>query len=327
MHRVGSSSSLPLASVTRALEVFTLGTACLLAGCAPNHIALKNDSPDRSLSIKLVNVMPQPMVFATEPSTFTSTARMELSLVGGLIGGSFEAVRYRSAVKKLAPLASPPLGIEFRHNFADGLRRAAGGDGRLNVQEAISTDQEFGTSDREMTLFEMTEDALLVVKTYYYFTPNFQVFNVWSQAELWSKESRSEIYRGQWFVHSAPHGPEEGEYTVERVIAVWAGNQAAAYRSAEHDAIEQTALMELVELLHEPIQTHLGRMAISYVEPRSGKLLTTTGHILLRRRGWTIVRTEDGNLHALPSPPEAPIEPESADTQAATAQVQESGEP
>jgi len=165
-----------------------------------------------------------------------------------------------------------------------------------------------------------------VVTTRYYLTPDFQVFNVWSQVELWSKKSRSLIYRGQWFVHSVPHSPGEGEQTAERVIAAWAGNQAAAYKSAEHDAVEESALMERVELLHEPVLQQSAIIAIGYVEPRNGKLLTMNGQMLLNRHGWAIVRTEDGNLHALPSP-EASNAPEAPDAQAATAQAQENGTP
>jgi len=331
----------PAATVTRTFGIFALAAVCLLAGCAPKHVALNEEAIKRIKTVKVVSVIPQHEVVPTVPPSTGEVAAVSTAVmfgaIGGAIGGgiaaSIAASHYHAAEAKLQPLTIQTKEIDVRKDFADGLRRAADGSDRLIVQEEVTVNHPFGNSDRKQMLNEMTEDALLIVTTDYYFSPDFRVLNVRNRAELWPKDGGDILYRGEWYVHSVPHGPQEGDNGAEQDIAAWAENQAAAYRTTEHEAVEESELMERMELFGAHIETDLGMMPVSYASPNRGQRLQTDGKILLRQNGWTIVRTKDGNLHALQSPkeseePKEPVEQGSpAPDQTAPAPVQENGAP
>jgi len=263
------------------------------AGCASTHVALSDAAAGRIHTVKVISAIPQATV---------ATTRMPLG---------------REALPAGEDIIPGADGGTFRRAFAEGLVHAADGSDRLIFQEIDSFDHPFTASERPEQLTLMKTDALLVLTTDYYLSPDFRVLNVRSRAQMWARDGET-LYRGQWEVHSAP---QIGAHD-DAVIAAWSANHAAAYLKAEQAAVEATELMAHVVLSGRPVRASLGMQPVTYAEADHGRTVEVDGRVLLREQGWTIIRDAAGDLHAVPS-----LEEKAGPASAGSAPVQGHGAP
>ena len=277
--------------------------AFMMAGCAAHHIDLKPESAEKIKTVKLISIIPQAALVPTiQPSAGATTAESagaQFGVIGALIGatiaGNIQEKQYKAAELKLAALVEPQKRIEIRQEFLDKLRQAAEGSNRFVVQDAETVIEGDGAKERSRALKEMSQDAVLTVLTHYYLSPDFKVFTVTSQAELWQKGSEKEVFLGQWLYHSVAR---EGDGD-DPVIASWAADNGEALVTVAHEAIDKIALMMKIDLLGEAVDPgDLGTASLNYTRQADGAYMNVEGKILVRDGGWDVVRDNDGTLHA-----------------------------
>jgi len=273
------------------------------AGCAAHHIDLTPDAAGKVKTVKLINVIPQAaLVPSIQPSGGARTAAAlggMFGAIGGAIGGgiagSIQEKQYHQAELKLAALVAPQKRIEIRQEFLDKLGQAAEGSSRFVIQKAETVIEGNGAKERDQALEKMPEDGVLTVLTHYYLSPDFKVFNVVSQAELWQKGTEKEIFLGQWQYHSAPRNGDGDE----QIIAAWAANDGEALIATAHEAIDKIAQMMKIDLLGEAVDPgDLGTASGTYARQADGAYMNFEGKVMARQAGWDIVRENDGTLHA-----------------------------
>ncbi|HET6466354.1 MAG TPA: hypothetical protein VFH55_12160 [Nitrospiria bacterium] len=273
------------------------------AGCAANHIDLKPEAAEKIKTVKLISIIPQAALVPTvQPSAGAMTAGNAGAMfgaigaaIGATIAAGIERNHYKEAELKLAALVEPQKRIEIRQEFLDKLRQAAEGSNRFVVQEAETVIEGDGTKERNRALKEMSQDAVLTVLTHYYLSPDFKVFTVTSQAELWQKGSEKRVYLGQWQYHSVPRDGDGDD----PVIATWAADNGEALVTVAHEAIDKIALMMRIDLLGEAANPgDLGTTSLNYTRQADGAYMNVEGKILVREGGWDVVRDNEGTLHA-----------------------------
>jgi hypothetical protein len=262
----------------RAVRVLAIAislAAFTTAGYAADHVFLSPEVAGQIKTIKLISIIPQAALVPTvAPSGDDNGGANE-----GAPSGSAPGNAYKVAVLKLAPLVAPQKRIDLRQEFLDKLKQAAVDSSRFDVQGAETVTEGDGSKERDQALKISSLDAVLTVLTHYSLSPDFKVFNVTSQAELWQNQTGRRVFLGQWRYHSPPR-VGDGD---KQVIAAWAANNGEALVTVAHEAAAKIAMMMEIDLLGQEVTPE--------------DLGTTTGaRVLMRRDGWNIERDPDGNM-------------------------------
>jgi len=274
-----------------------------MAGCATQHIDLAPEKMAQIKTVKLISIIPQAALVPTVRPSMVAMTAAEIGAmfgaiggaIGGAIAGGIEGSHHQAAAEKLAALVEPQERIEIRQEFLDKLKQAAVDSERFSIQNAETVTEGDGSMERNLALWNRSDDGVLTVFTYYYLSPDFKVFNVTSKTELWEKGTEKEIYLGHWMYHSVP---QTGD-TDEQVIAAWAADDGKALVTVAHDAIDKIAMMMEVDLLgHALTPEDLGTASGSYTREGDGANMNYDGKVVMRKDGWDVVRDSDGTLHA-----------------------------
>jgi len=287
---------------TRFIVLSCLVVMLPLAGCSVKNVPWTETNAKTIHSLKVVSWIPQATVAPAIYPSHAGAAGIPFGAIGAIIAvtveASIDSSRDKKAEEKIKPLAEIGRSLNVPGEFLEGLKRASQDFSRIAFQELVTQPKGSLEEARKAALSGLSEDAALLIATDYYLSPDFKVFSMRSQAEIWDKTGKTLLYKGEWDYHSPP---KEGEEEAQRISA-WTAENGAPYFAAVRDAIEKTDMMLRLALTEVAADTESETTSISYAGPGKSETMTVEGPILKRLSGSTILKDKNGNLHAFPSP-------------------------
>ncbi|MBN2400546.1 MAG: hypothetical protein JXI33_09450 [Candidatus Aminicenantes bacterium] len=164
-----------------------------------------------------------------------STYGSGLGLVGGLIDSGVNSKRKKEAIEMIAPLKDKTKDINFRDALRDAL---------LPILKELSWPQvaDLKTKSKSalITLAEVNERSHLEIHSTYQLSPTAEVLEIATGFALYPKRGTKAIVVGNVRYSSERIGKFEEN---DEAIALWAENDAAAYRQALTLGVEETVKM------------------------------------------------------------------------------------
>ncbi len=279
---------------------FILLMPILLSACA---IPLRTALPDQTRkSIQTVNmravVVQDEVIVSVQPST-SAGAGMAFGLIGALITSSIDSSvtnsRVKSSQEAMEALYPAIDDVDFRKQFGEELSRQMSAY-PFRVSSVVSSARGLNDADiQKIMRNDKPGDALLLIYPSYALTGDHKNFIARATMTLWTKGKATHEYRGMSVYQSKPLGTG-GVDSLDK----WGQNNAAAYRSATQEAIQELVriVMMDVELKPEAVTGAEKSYAMN------GNFLLGTpsvkGKVLSEKDGRITLLSQDNRVYSIP---------------------------
>ncbi len=266
----------------------------LAGGCSVTvHKPLDFDLANHTYNIKALSTIPKEEIsIHIDEKQYTSAGG---GLLWVLIDKGINKARGSAAEKRVAPLLEATADVDFRTQYWDELEKALFDSPWLKIKHLDK--RSLGYTQEKIA--EM-KPPFLILNTFYELSPNSQVLNVQTKANLYLKDLNKPDYFGFHTYYSAKVGKNDEKD--ENAIELWTANNASAYREALTEGIDQNMYMLRLDLLDNPSNPKNEKgneIKLRIRSPISGSMQTLKGKELSRKDNRVIMREEGGNLFSI----------------------------
>ena len=216
------------------------------------------------------------------------------SILFMLIEAGVNKARKNAIDKQVIPLIDAAAEIDFRKIYWDKLKEALSGTPWLKVKKLDM--QETGYSKEQLAALH---PPFLQLETSYQLSPTAQFLCVVTSVNLYLDELNKKDYFGTYIYFSDRIGASDEKD--EKAIQLWSANNAAAYRNAVDEGVQQNILMLNYDLLGFSANSPESNdnQSITFLPPPPFRG-STKAKVLSRSNGRIFARVENGNLISIP---------------------------
>lgn len=283
-----------------------LAAVSLLAGCAvPLRLPLSAEhrASIQELDAKVVLIQDEVIVDIKPPNT--ATAGVMGGLIGALITTTIDSSvtnsRVKTAQDAMVPFYAAIEDLDFRKEFDEAIRPALAA---YPIKVGSITTTPVGFDDARIKQWREAlkpGQALMLVVPHYRLSADFRTFNIETWLTVWRKDGdpARPDKRGILRYQSAPRGQGGTES-----VALWAANNAAAFRATIREAIGETMLLAHADMgLPEKVETAGAERDFTW--QADGATATVRGRQVSETATRVVVLGADGRLYSLPKVAEA----------------------
>lgn len=271
-----------------------------IAGCSRAYIPLSDDLVRKIGPVEAISIIVQDHAEPTVDSSATSGAMaggaifglVGVAVAGGIAAGMMSA-KLAADREKISNLESSMDDFDFRTIVRKGLRDEISRSNYLQIV-SLGEQNEIPSKKDEERLFEETDqEALLLLYTEYYMSPDHRVLTIRIIPEIWSKENNNRVYSGQITFFSRPIEIEEDELA----FAVWGENGGLRYRQVIQEGIDELAGIFRMEFLESTNNHALNeKFQATIKSPLNGERINIDGTLLKKEQDRLWVQTDKGEF-------------------------------
>lgn len=268
----------------------------LTAGCstAPIHRHLDTSLTNKTYDTVVLSKIPKEEISVhVQEKQYTSSPGGGLLWI--LIDKGINKARASSAEETIAPLLKAAADVDFRTQYWSQLEPLLTGSPWLKVARV---DKRTLGYNKEET--DKIKAPILILTTFYQLSPNFQTLLVQTKAQLYLIDTSKPDYFGFMSYYSGKIGKNNEED--DKAIELWIADNAAAYRKALAEGIEQNMKMLRLDLIDGPAnpQKEQGEeLKLTLLSPVSNSSETLQGKVLDRKGSRVLMRDVGGNMFSV----------------------------
>ncbi|GFO68782.1 hypothetical protein GMLC_23610 [Geomonas limicola] len=269
----------------------------LMTGCssAPIHKHLDTTLTNKTYDTVVLSKIPKEEISVpVQEKRYTSTGGAD-GLLWLLIDKGINKARASSVEETIAPLLKATADVDFRTQYWSQLEPLLSGSPWLKVTRLDK--RTLGYKKEEA---EKIKAPFLILTTFYQLSSDFQTLLVQTKAQLYLQNTSKPDYFGFMSYYSGKIGKNNEEDS--KAVELWVANNAAAYRKALAEGIDQNMKMLRLDLLDRPAnpQDEQGEeFKLTLRSPVSDSSQTLQGKVLDRKGSRLIFRDVGGNLFSI----------------------------
>ena len=267
----------------------------LTAGCAgaPVHRHLDESLTNKAWDLTVLSKIPKEEISVdVQEKQYTSHGG---GLIWILLDKGINKARASSAEKTISPLLRVTADVDFRTQYWNQLEPLLYGSPWMKITRFDK--RSLGYNEEEIGKIKA---PILILTTFYQLSPNFQALAVQTKAYLYLLNTSKPDYFGfiSYYSKKVGRNNEKNQEAVE----LWMADNAAAYRTAIAEGIEQNMKMLRLDLIDgpgNPSNENGEELKLTIFSPVTGSSQTLQGTVLDRNGSRIIMREIGGNLFSV----------------------------